>query len=213
MKSSSKSMPAKTPTVTPAKARGRPRTLQRDHVINVAMESYWVSGPSNVSVNDICKRANVSKPGLYREFGNEDGLQKEVLDTYCDTWLSALFDVLRIEQPFSASLQDVIALFLKGRGMFTQPRGCLLREMAMSQEQLGELTREAITARQHEALDRYAAWIDNAIKRGDITTQIPLDIAASYVDLQFGNAMTLIKREEPDEKVEGIMLLAFSVFE
>ena len=82
MKSSSKSMPAKssakTPTVTPAKARGRPRTLQRDHVINVAMESYWVSGPSNVSVNDICKRANVSKPGLYREFGNEDGLQKEV---------------------------------------------------------------------------------------------------------------------------------------
>ena len=38
------------------------------------MQTYWQEGVDSVSVNEICKKAEVSKPGLYREFNNEEGL-------------------------------------------------------------------------------------------------------------------------------------------
>lgn len=106
----------------PSQTRGRPKKLQREHVISVAMESYWANGPTSVSVNEICKRAEVSKPGLYREFGNEDGLQQSVLHSYCEMALKPLYDVLRIEQPFDACVASVTTLFLGARAQFTSPR-------------------------------------------------------------------------------------------
>ena len=196
----------------PNQARGRPKKLQREHVVNVALECYWANGPTSISVNEICKRAEVSKPGLYREFGSEDGLQQSVLHSYCDTVLKPLYNVLRIEQPFEACVASVTALFLGARAKFASPRGCLLRDMIQSGVHLGNLTQEAVAERQEEARGEYAAWITRAVARGDISGTIPTDIAATYVDLQFGNAMTLLKRNEPDEVITSVIQLAFSVF-
>ena len=54
-------------------SRGRPKTFDRDHVLDVAMHTYWQNGVDTVSVNEICKKAQVPKPGLYREFNNDVG--------------------------------------------------------------------------------------------------------------------------------------------
>jgi hypothetical protein len=56
------------------RGRGRPQTLDRQRTVEVAMTSFWCDGVRDVSMNEICRRANVSKPGVYLEFGNEDGL-------------------------------------------------------------------------------------------------------------------------------------------
>ena len=73
----------------PAKpSRGRPKTLDRDHVLDVAMDSYWKEDIGSLSLNEICRRSGVSKPGLYREFTNEDGLMKAVLIRYEEQVLS-----------------------------------------------------------------------------------------------------------------------------
>ena len=44
------------------------------------MDSYWRDGVENVSLNELCRRAEVSKPGVYREFGGEEGLLDAVLE-------------------------------------------------------------------------------------------------------------------------------------
>jgi len=61
--------------------RGRPKTLQRDHVLQTAMMCYWANSPTDVSISEICDKAGASKPGLHREFGSDDSLKKAVLDT------------------------------------------------------------------------------------------------------------------------------------
>ena len=63
-------------------SRGRPKTFDRDHVLDVAMHTYWQNGVDTVSVNEICKKAQVSKPGLYREFNNQEGLMIAALGCY-----------------------------------------------------------------------------------------------------------------------------------
>lgn len=67
---------------TGTRRRGRPKTFDRDPMIDVAMECYWREGTDGVSLNELYRRADVSKPGVYREFGGEDGLMAAVLEHY-----------------------------------------------------------------------------------------------------------------------------------
>ena len=62
--------------------RGRPKTLDRDQVLQEALMAYWSRGTKNVSISDICLATGASKPGVYREFGNDDGLKASALETY-----------------------------------------------------------------------------------------------------------------------------------
>ena len=38
-------------------SRGRPKTFDRDHVLDVTMHTYWQNGVGAVSVNEIYKKS------------------------------------------------------------------------------------------------------------------------------------------------------------
>ena len=64
------------------KTLGRPKTLDREEIINIAFNEYWEKGMFNVPITSIAKLAKVSRPGIYKEFEDEDGLRTEVLKKY-----------------------------------------------------------------------------------------------------------------------------------
>ena len=66
------------------KTLGRPKTLDRDKIIDIAYFEYWEKGIFNVPLTVIASLANVSRPGIYKEFGDEDGLKTEVLKKYIE---------------------------------------------------------------------------------------------------------------------------------
>jgi TetR/AcrR family transcriptional regulator, copper-responsive repressor len=45
----------------PKPARGRPKTMNAEQVLDVAMTAYWQSDPADVSVNAICQMAGMKK--------------------------------------------------------------------------------------------------------------------------------------------------------
>ena len=96
-------------------SRGRPQTLDRNHVLKVAMENYWTRGSSAVSINEICKLAEVSKPGLYREFGNEDAFKKVVLTHYEEVNLLYVYEMLENEKSFKEVISLIIDYFSQDR--------------------------------------------------------------------------------------------------
>ena len=64
------------------KPRGRLRHSIALQVLECAKMQYWRKGPAEVSINDICKLTNHSKPGIYIEFGSDDGLKMAALKDY-----------------------------------------------------------------------------------------------------------------------------------
>jgi len=116
------------------RGRGRPQTLNREHTVEVAMTSLWCDGVRDVSINEICRRANVSKPGAYREFGNEDGLMEAVVDLYRATVVAPLVEVLALDKPFSAVLDIVLHAVTEPSG---KPAGCLVAELRSAPGRLG----------------------------------------------------------------------------
>lgn len=184
------------------RARGRPRTFDREQVLKIAMMRFWVDGPTTVSVNDICIQAGVSKPSLYHEFGNEDGLKQAALVTYRDMVLSQVTDRLRPDQPFAKGVDALIAYLMLDRAELGLPLGCLHADMCQSGNQLGALTKEKADAYRQEVLGHIENWISSAKSNGEFRPGMPTKTAALYIDAQIGAAMTLQKQGVQNDVVE-----------
>ena len=124
--------------------RGRPQTFDRDRVIQVAMMSYWRDGSSKVSLNEICKRAGVSKPGIYRTFDGEDGLKQAVLLEYRGRILSQFHHILQVQRPFNHTLESLVVFLQMDRDAVGLPAGCLHADMYEAKGEFGRKRQEIL---------------------------------------------------------------------
>ena len=209
-----------TSNATMAKAsRGRPKTIDREQIITVAMQAYWREDVDSISVNEICRCAEVAKPGLYREFGNEDGLMKAVLVAYQQQVLALVYQLIAADAPFRATLDSLVAIVTRsGDAQFFSedqavPSGCLFVKMRESYRHLGEETRAEIDHAKEKALTVYEDWVERARAKGEFTGDMPSRFAAIYIDAQLSNALSLLARGEPNDEVKQILTVALSMLE
>lgn len=120
--------------------RGGPQELNKDHVLNVVMMSYWIDGPSFVSLNGIFKSAGVSKPELYCEFGSEDQLKQSALIEYRDKYMCLIHEILKAEKYFKQGVECLAKLYQIDRESIGFPLGYLHANMCETKDQFGNLT-------------------------------------------------------------------------
>lgn len=191
--------------------RGRPKTLDRDHVLEVAMNSYWKEGIGNLSLNEICRRCDISKPGLYREFSNEDGLMKAVILKYHQEVLSPVQHMLSGDAPFRETLGNLVSFATSVDDSEGAPKGCLLIKICEAQMHLGEATRAQIDLIQDQALAAYKQWVEHAKAKGEFSADMSSEFAATYIDAQLSNASSQLARGVDPETVRKLLLVAFSM--
>lgn len=197
---------------TGKKARGRPRSVDRDRVLDEAMRLYWSEGPFHFSLNEVCRRLEIAKPGLYRDFGGEDGLLAACLDRYWEAYMMRLHTYLSESQaPFLEQLErltDAIAGDVPG--MATEA-GCLSVKMRSDRKRLGPKARERVERLEADNLASYEAWVRRAQDSGDIRGDLDPRRLACYVDSQVFSAF-----QQKSLGVDGAIIrsnaaLAFSV--
>ena len=188
---------------------GRPKTLDRDHIIKVAMESYWRDGPTAVSVNEICRRADVSKPGLYREFGNEDGLRSAVVQTYELVILSQLYQIFEDDQPFDDVLAALTDLVLQDRQKMDLPQGCLLQKMRGCRKELGPKTNDVIDTTSIGTQSRLKDCVERAKHNGQLSEDISTKTAAIYIDAQVSSAIMMQETGASKTQISEFLNIAF----
>ena len=193
--------------------RGRPKTLEREHVLKTALMCYWADSPTHVPISEICDKAGASKPSLYREFGSDDGLKAAALDTYHEMVSQYRYDILASDQAFSEVLEALITHIVQDRKKAGAPNGCLLFAMRARREEFGPLTLGKIDQLREDSLEHYRQWIDRAKSNGQFSHDIPTNVAALYFDAQMGSAMRLQKEGVSNKAIEEILRTAFSVFQ
>lgn len=193
----------------PQPKRGRPKTLGRDDVLQTAMMSYWADGPTAVPINEICRRSGASKPGIYREFGSDDGLKEAALVAYHDAVLTPLHNILASDQTFGQVVEALILFFVQDRQPHGLPDGCLFVAMRAHRDELGDLTRAKVDQLRQETLAAYERWINRAKSNGEFKLEIPSNTAAFYFDAQNGSAMRMQKEGVANDIIEQTLRLAF----
>ena len=187
---------------------GRPRTFDRDHVVQVAVESYWRDGVENVSLNEICRRAAVAKPGVYREFGGEDGLMDAALEHYAATVLAPNFNLAAGTVGFAELLDAMIELMTDSER--TGPPGCLLAKVQHSPQRLGPLTLARAAKLRDSARLAYGEWVDQAKVRGELPEDLSTVVAAALIDIQCTNLLVQMSLGEDPDLLRAQARLAFA---
>ena len=196
-----------------AEKRGRPKTLDREHVLQTALMQYWDVSPTDVSIGEICKLTGASKPGIYREFGSDDGLKCAALESYRSLALLPLFDLLKRDQSFAAAKAALVAFTTQDREALGVPSGCLFDAMRAQRDSLGSATGERVDQLRDEVLDAYMVWIETAKSKRECSAQIPTDAAALYFDAQNGGAMRMQKEGVDNATIATVLQYAFKMIE
>ena len=196
-----------------AEKRGRPKTLEREHVLQTALMQYWGVSPTDVSIGEICKLTGASKPGIYREFGSDDGLKCAALESYRSLALLPLFDILKQDQSFAAAKAALVVFATQEREAVGVPSGCLFVAMRAQRDSLGSATGERVDQLRDEVLDAYMVWIETAKSKRECSAQIPTDAAALYFDAQNGGAMRMQKEGVDNATIATVLRYAFKMIE
>ncbi len=167
---------------SPSKNRkGRPSTFDRKSTVSLAMNCYWEEGLLTLSFNELCRRIGSSKPTIYREFGGEDGLLKEVLNHYKEEILNPIFNLLEGTKTAQQRVHDLI-------DRVTQPQlqnlGCLFVKMQLSSNNLDEETVSLIQEINQQLNGVYLKLIKEGQSQGFIHSEMREEFAATYIDTQ-----------------------------
>ena len=61
---------------------GRPRSYDREEVLDRAMTLFWAKGFEGAHLNELVEVTGLNRFSLYKEFGGKDGLFREALQRY-----------------------------------------------------------------------------------------------------------------------------------
>lgn len=190
-----------------SKVRGRPKTLDRERTIDIAMVCYWREGVDALGLNEICRRAGISKPTLYREFGGEDGLMAAALDQYREKMALPVLALLATDRPFAEVLAEIIQAYTADRGT---PAGCLFTKMRSSPSRLGPVTTARVETVRSELYEAYAAWYERARSRDEVNVTVPRELAAHHLDTQLTTVLIQMAAGQAPELVRAQAQLAFA---
>lgn len=190
--------------------RGRPSKMDAKTVLETAMHAYWREDPADVSINAICQMAAVSKPALYREFGNEDGLMSAVLSHYAEQVLSAIFVILAEDLPLPQTLAALIHFASDAPTMET---GCVFFKMRAGKHRLGPKTRAQVEQIDSAAVEAFTTYFEACRARGELANKVSAAKAARYLVEQIGLALTQRAAGEDPAQVRDTLELALAALQ
>ncbi|GJD35602.1 TetR/AcrR family transcriptional regulator [Methylobacterium aerolatum] len=163
-------------TITPVRAKGRPRSFDRTRALHRALEVFWTRGYGPATVAELCTAMGINPPSLYAAFGNKDALFLEALRHYEETYWAAPWQALGGAPDLRGGLERFFAeaaAILSSRDV---PCGCLVVQTSGSVATESEAVREALRDLREASRMGFLARFERARASGDLPPDA--DVAA-----------------------------------
>ena len=149
----------------PKKARGRPRSFDREAALNAAMEVFWTKGYEAASISDLTAAMGINPPSLYAAFGDKEKLFLATIEQYA----SSRSDNLCPEQP---TARDAIETYLRFKADLLSgsghPRGCMLMVAFFTAANASPALNAHLSKKRAEAREHMRQRIKQGIAEGDV---------------------------------------------
>lgn len=165
---------------------GRPRGFDPDSALDAAIDTFWRHGYESTGLTELTESMNISRPALYRAFGDKAQLFRSALDRYIArnmAYVDAAFD--------KPTAREVAEAFLTGNAEAVttpdRPPGCLsVQAMVTDETDAFSL----LTENRRLIQERLAARFRQAISDGDLPAdEDPDELARFLITLTTGFAI------------------------
>ena len=114
--------------------RGRPRAYDPQAALRQVTDTFWKTGYSATSLDDISAATGMNRPSLYAAFGDKHALYLEALAGYWRISLAATREALADDRPLDEALmrayEAALSIYFSGDG---DPRGCFVMGTAVTE--------------------------------------------------------------------------------
>ena len=165
--------------MTEQRKRGRPRKASNAEIIENAMSIYWRDGLAEQSLNEMCRKLEGAKPGIYREFGGEDGLIAETLVLYGRVVGAIFGEIIKSQKSFHSQISDFLDKVFDLHK--EHPHWCLLMQARLNQRNMGAGPAHVLHAQVAANFQSTSAWVQRALTQGDIPSNMSVETAAQLI--------------------------------
>jgi TetR/AcrR family transcriptional regulator len=169
-----------------------------------AINEFSLNKFEDASLNDILKKADMSKGSLYHHFGDKFGLYLAVMDIIVRKKLSYFYPVLREKtndsNDFFGSLKDI----MKGTMDFMLEDKRLQRLFDRVMEESVDFRNRLYEFFPYDYSRHFSENIIRAVESGQIDSRYPPDLVAKYIEVLFSNLHKMISKGDPDELIHTV---------
>jgi TetR/AcrR family transcriptional regulator, copper-responsive repressor len=149
--------------------RGRPRAYDAEAALQHATETFWRTGYSGTSLDNVAAATGMNPPSLYAAFGNKRALYLEALAHYWELSLAANREALAEDRPLGEVLmlayEAALSIYFSGKGT---ARGCFVMGTAVVEAAEDDAIRKSV-ARGLEMIDAdFEARFRRARENGEL---------------------------------------------
>jgi AcrR family transcriptional regulator len=174
----------------PAKAKGRPRSFDRDAALDRAMLLFWEHGYEATSLAQLTAAMGISPPSLYAAFGDKQKLFLETVERYITRGgadADALMGGARTAREAVSRFLDATAARLTAPRF---PRGCMVVLAATSCSDEAAPVQARLAACRATWQDELERRIARGIDEGDVpATASPAALASFFMAVTQGMSM------------------------
>lgn len=173
---------------------GRPVSINKETITKKCLEFYWTNGIDNNSFNEVIKHAGVSKGSIYRLYGSEDILQKNVLLKYYNTIMKE-----RLRRQSESTLKNYV-MYITSSLITNKLKPCLFYRTKAEKYKLGPKARKYIEVMEKNIKKGYTDLIKRDLKlKNRKINKNELEDLADYL-LNSMSTLTLIKLNTQSHK-------------
>jgi AcrR family transcriptional regulator len=125
--------------------RGRPRAYDPQAALRQVTDTFWKTGYSATSLDEISAATGMNRPSLYAAFGDKHALYLEALARYWQISLAATREALADDRPLDEALmrayEAALSIYFSGDG---DPRGCFVMGTAVTEAVVDPDIRESL---------------------------------------------------------------------
>lgn len=149
---------------------------KKKQIITTARDLFWKYGFRRVSIEEICKEANVSKMTFYKHFKNKDELVKFIIDLITGIAIKKYSEIMDSNIPFIKKVEKSIQLKMESSNEMSQEFFDDFHKNASPylREHFNKLVRANLQTIQEDYI--------NAQKKGDVRPDINPKFILYYLD-------------------------------
>jgi AcrR family transcriptional regulator len=149
--------------------RGRPRAYDPQAALQHATDSFWRTGYSGTSLDDISAATGMNRPSLYAAFGDKRALYLEALAGYWQLAFADMREALAGDRPLEEALirayDGALSIYFSGEG---RPRGCFVIGTAVTEAVEDLEIRNSLMAGFQTFDDDFEARFRTAREKGEL---------------------------------------------
>lgn len=170
----------------PKRSPGRPQAFNPAEALDRAVEMFWAYGYEGVDVDRIARAVNVTKPALYRAFGDKPTLLLKAVERYAQSYGAPMIQTFLAEPDIHRAVMGFCVATVN-TATNEQRIGCLMASAALGQSERVAEIRSYFARGLTSSAEIFAERFQKEIRAKRLSANIPAKVRGhALVDLMQG---------------------------